>query len=369
MSKRKFFKVLLSAVVGLTMLATAACTPSEVAALEGILQEVDSANGQITIVTKDGKTVTLDITTETEVVADGDSSTLGSLAPGASVEIEVKKNGKVASHIKARQAEVEGTIVGIEGDKITIETERGYQRVLVVGDQTRIELDEDFPGTLADLQVGVEVEAKFDPSSYIAFKIEVEEDEDEDEETSALILGDNQGIIEVRVTDPPPADIVSAVVYLSNIEIHRVSGSASSNVSNNASDNVSNNASDNVSDNESDDTGSWVMISSNITSFDLMDVIGVTAFLTSASVDAGKFTQIRMDVDRVEVVTADGENITAEVPGGKLRIVRPFDVTAGVKTILTIDFDGEKSLILAGQDKVIFKPVVKLEIDKDKIDD
>jgi len=144
------------------------------------------------------------------------------------------------------------------------------------------------------------------------------------------------GIIEIRVTDPPPADVEHVFVTLANIEVHRVS--------------------DNV-------TG-WETIpipTGNMT-FDLMDVIGVEKVLGSANVSAGKYTQIRMDVDSVEVVTVDGDNFTAEVPSGKLKIVRPFNVEAGVKTVLTLDFDGEKSLIITGKGKALFKPVVKLLI-------
>ncbi len=44
-----------------------ACTPNEVEQLEGILQNVDAAKGEITIVTKDGQTRTLNIDTETSV--------------------------------------------------------------------------------------------------------------------------------------------------------------------------------------------------------------------------------------------------------------------------------------------------------------
>jgi hypothetical protein len=155
------------------------------------------------------------------------------------------------------------------------------------------------------------------------------------------------GIIEIRVTDPPPADVTSAVVYLTNIEVHKVS--------------------DNVSE--------WIPIIEAPPSFDLLDVIGVEKILGSANVTAGSFTQIRMDVDRVEVVTTAGDNITAEVPSGKLKIVRPFNVEAGVKTVLTLDFDGEKSLILPGKDiatakeRALFKPVVKLLIEKEKIEE
>ena len=150
------------------------------------------------------------------------------------------------------------------------------------------------------------------------------------------------GIIEIRVTDPPPADVRSAVVYLQNIEVHKVS------------DNASNNASDNAS--------GWIPIIGAPPSFDLMDVIGVEQILGSANITAGSFTQIRMDVDRVEVVTVAGDNFTAEVPGDKLRIVGAFNVGGGKATVLTLDFDGEKSLIVTGKGKALFQPVVKLLI-------
>ncbi len=148
------------------------------------------------------------------------------------------------------------------------------------------------------------------------------------------------GILEIRVTDPPPADVKSAIIHLANIEVHRVS--------------------DNTTDNES----GWVSVIGAPPSFDLMDVIGVEQFLGSVNITAGKFTQIRMDVIEVVGQTTDNVSYTAEVPSGKLRIVGPFEVGRGLTTVLTLDFDGEKSLILTGKDKALFKPVVKLLVEE-----
>ena len=165
------------------------------------------------------------------------------------------------------------------------------------------------------------------------------------------------GMIEVRATDPPPADVISAVVYLTEIEVHRAAGNVSSD--NTTSDNAT-----------SDDTGGWITVIDVATSFDLMEVVdGVEAILGSANVTAGKYTQIRMTVDRVEVVTTDGDNVTAEVPGSKLKIVRPFDIGGGETTVLTLDFDGEKSLVVTGAGKFFFKPVVKLLIEHEDNED
>ena len=149
----------------------------------------------------------------------------------------------------------------------------------------------------------------------------------------------DRGTIEVRATDPPPADVAHAVVYLSGVEVHYVSGNATE----------------------------WITIVDAPPSFDLMEVLdGVEEILGSADVAAGKYTQIRMEVDRVEVVTTAGDSYTAEIPSGTLKIVRPFTVEPGGTTILTLDFDGEKSLILTGKGKALFKPVVKLLIEHEE---
>jgi hypothetical protein len=139
-------------------------------------------------------------------------------------------------------------------------------------------------------------------------------------------------------------------VYLTNIEVHKVS----------------------------DNGGEWIPIGDDIASFDLLDVVGVEKVLSQANVTAGSFTQIRMDVEKVEVIINTDNTtveVTAEVPSEKLRIVRPFNVEGGVKTILTRDFDGAKSLILPGKDvaagkaRALFKPVVKLLIEKEKLEE
>lgn len=117
------------------------------------------------------------------------------------------------------------------------------------------------------------------------------------------------------------------------------------------------------------------MILETTSSFDLMAINGVEEILGSANVTTGKYTQIRMDVDRVEVVTTAGDNITAKVPSGKLKIVRLFEVESSMTTTLTLDFDGEKSLVLPGKDiatakgKALFKSVVKLLIDKEDVEE
>lgn len=63
------------------------------------------------------------------------------------------------------------------------------------------------------------------------------------------------------------------------------------------------------------------------------------------------------------VVTTDNVSYTAEVPSEKLKIVGAFNVGSGKTIVLTLDFDGKKSLIRTGSGKFLFKPVVKLLIE------
>ncbi len=172
------------------------------------------------------------------------------------------------------------------------------------------------------------------------------------------------GIIEICVTDPPAADVKSAVVYLTNIEVHKAVAEQEMEREQSGSGNQTQ---EEEQQQIQQGEGEWIPIIGAPPSFDLMDVIGITEILGSANVTPGKYTQIRMDVKSVEGLTTDNVSYIAEVPSGKLKIVGPFNVEAGVKTILTLDFDGSKSLVITGKGEAKFKPVVKLLIKKEKL--
>lgn len=142
-----------------------------------------------------------------------------------------------------------------------------------------------------------------------------------------------RGIIEIRVTDPGVVGVTSANVTVENIEIHPVAGD-------------------------------WQTIIESAT-FDLVMLAETeeAETLGEATIDAGGFTGIRMDVTTVVGLTIEGEEYEATVPSEKFRIVKAFTVEDGVKTILTLDFDLSKSLVMTGEGKALFKPVLKLLIE------
>jgi hypothetical protein len=162
------------------------------------------------------------------------------------------------------------------------------------------------------------------------------------------------GTIEVRVTDDPAGyEVTSIMIWVAEedgvagVEVHRAA----------------------------DDLWIPIDIVNGNNPFDLTLLAdGLQQVLAIGAVDPGRYTQIRLTVDRVEVtLLEDGETTTyeAKLPSGKLKFVRPFDVVEGEVTTILLDFIAEKSVVVTGatvadtepeQAKVIFKPVVKLEV-------
>jgi len=162
------------------------------------------------------------------------------------------------------------------------------------------------------------------------------------------------GTIEVRVTDAPPKYTVTQIIVEisedeeeGGVQVHRANGEGG---------------------------GVWetIDILGGQNPFVLYpDLLGLEQVLAVGDVDAGKYTQIRMNLESVTVTytyTEDGvpqENtVEAIIPSGELKFVRPFYVEEGGETTITLDFDADKSVAVTGApDKVIFKPVVKLSIE------
>jgi len=142
------------------------------------------------------------------------------------------------------------------------------------------------------------------------------------------------GKLTVLVKDPPAPEVARIWVDVANLEVHKAGGT-------------------------------WQTIQLDMEPFDLKAIVDLPAFLADNIVEAGIYTQIRLDVASVIVETGTQEPYEihqAEVPSGKIRLVGAFEVIEGGETQITIDFNGEKSLNVTGNDKYIFKPVVKLLI-------
>jgi len=141
-----------------------------------------------------------------------------------------------------------------------------------------------------------------------------------------------KGTLEIRVTDQPTDDVTSILVTVSNIEVN-VSG-------------------------DSEDAG-WRTVIAESRQFDLVKLRGVEEILGTATLEPGRYRQMRLEVTEVEL-TIRGNVMMAKVPSKKLRLVGGFELNAGAMTILTLDFDAEKSVVFRPGSGPLLKPVVKL---------
>jgi hypothetical protein len=139
-----------------------------------------------------------------------------------------------------------------------------------------------------------------------------------------------KGMLEVRVTDPPPPDMDHVWVDIANLEVHKAGGK-------------------------------WTTVATETEPFDLKAIEGIEEFLANQIVDAGRYTQIRLDVETVKIVVGEDE-YDAKVPSGKIKLVGTFEVEENNTTVITLDFIGKESVLVTGNGQYIFKPVIKLLI-------
>jgi hypothetical protein len=145
------------------------------------------------------------------------------------------------------------------------------------------------------------------------------------------------GTVEVHVTDAKPENNVTSInVTVSLVEIHKAEDGGGE--------------------------GEWLSLNVTMPTFDLIELKegGLEEILASGNVTAGKYTQTRMTIEKVEVTVGGGEPQETTIPSGELKFVRPFDVVEGQIIALLLDFDADESVTLTGAGEIIVRPVVTL---------
>ena len=108
-------------------------------------------------------------------------------------------------------------------------------------------------------------------------------------------------ILEVRATDKPPEGVTKILVTASGIEVNKAGGS--------------------------EETG-WRTVVPGPVEFDLVAITGVEEVLGSNELDPGRYAQVRLHIDKVEVTLLGGITVTARVPSGRIKIVGGFTLEA-----------------------------------------
>ena len=154
----------------------------------------------------------------------------------------------------------------------------------------------------------------------------------------------NKGNLELQITDPShpelsDLDISKVEITISSIEVHKA--------------NMNNNS-------------GWSTIVEEPRTYDLIEIIDVYEIIGSNTLEAGKYTQIRLNVDSASAVI-NGVEYDLIVPSDKIKIVRNFDIIENETTMLILDFDAYSSVIKSG-DKYEFKPVIQILKENEKED-
>ena len=149
----------------------------------------------------------------------------------------------------------------------------------------------------------------------------------------------NTGTLNMQITDAPAGlNIEKALVTISDVEVHLAGAGEDANATN--------------------ETG-WSTVVKGEKTFDLVKIKDVKEFLGSSELKAGKYTQVRLNVNKA-LVTINGTEHDLTIPSKTIKLVKPFDIVANQTTTLTLDFDANESVKSAGKDKYVMTPTIKV---------
>ena len=206
-----------------TMLAFNISARLNLVELKGVVSAVDTANGTLTVTPKrGGPDVVLKVDSTTVIKRNGITATLADFLVSDRVEAKYNPVTMLAAWINAKQylAKVDGTISAIDigAGTVTITPEGGGPDVVLKVDTTTVIKRNETTATLADLQVNDRVEAKYNPITMLAVKIEVEMDLTEiDGSISAIDTG--AGTVTITPKEGGP-DVVLKVDATTIIKRH-----------------------------------------------------------------------------------------------------------------------------------------------------
>ncbi len=106
---------------------------------------------------------------------------------------------------------------------------------------------------------------------------------------------------------------------------------------------------------------------------DLKKLQAATDILGSTALDPGHYTQVRLivssaalyfqnastgDACAATIVEPLGDKADLDIPSGQVILNHPWDLAASATVTMTVDFDGDKSIIQTGNGKYKMQPVI-----------
>ena len=171
-----------------------------------------------------------------------------------------------------------------------------------------------------------------------------------------------KGTLQIMLTDAPPEEeVTSIMVTVESVAVHKAVSEHEKGQEQGQEQNQEQEQQQTTTASTDEEAG-WIPLDilKGEETFDLLKIKGIEEVLVVTELEAGKYTQIRMTIDNIQVKLDDGDLQNAIIPSGKLKFTHPFDIVEGQTTTLLFDFDAEKSVNVTGSDNIIFKPVIKL---------
>ena len=143
------------------------------------------------------------------------------------------------------------------------------------------------------------------------------------------------GKLILQITDAPDLNITEALVTISQIRVHY------------------------AGINQNDTNGTWIVVTNESQTFDLIQIQNATEFLGEVNLTAGWYTQIRLFVEEA-LVTIDGIQYDLKIPSKNVKLITSWLVQDNETLTLTLDFDVQKSVHETGNGKYIMRPTIKV---------
>jgi hypothetical protein len=119
----------------------------------------------------------------------------------------------------------------------------------------------------------------------------------------------------------------------------------------------------NIEDDDDESEVGWYTIVEESQEFDLIAIQNATEFLGEKNLSEGKYTQIRLTIDKAIITINNSGKIeehTLKIPSDKIKLIKPFYVYEDEITVLTLDFDVHESVHKTGNNNYIMKPTIKV---------
>ncbi len=172
-----------------------------------------------------------------------------------------------------------------------------------------------------------------------------------------------QGFLQLKITDKVE-NVTSLILNIDEIKVHKAGITEiieePVNETNGNETNETNGNETNGNETNETNSASWITVFSGPKAIDLIAVKNVKELLGEATLDAGKYTQIRLIVVNATVIINETSH-DVTVPSKAIKFIHPFNIETNKTTSLIFDFDADKSIVKAGnKDKYILKPTVKV---------